>query len=206
MIRRTVTKRRKSLAAAIGVTCVVGAAGVGVVQAQEAQDGAEQLPTGYTVQPLAGEQNIDLKEVPPQVLHTADQAAKGIELKTAQVDYDDIEAVYEITGEGIEVDVKTNGRLEEIEQVVRPREVSREARRLLRSAFPGFDITKTERSTRPTEVGLLRVFYEFDGKTAAGEELDIEINQRGTAYTVEPVSVRRPAPGSQVPGTPPAGG
>ena len=197
MTRRKFTKRTKTVAAAVGAACVVGAGGVGIVQAQ---DGAEQLPTGFTVQPLAGEQTINIKDVPPQVIHTADQAAKGIDLKTAQVDYDDIEAVYEITGAGIEIDVKTNGRLEEIEEVIsRNREVPRAVRQLLRSAFPGFDVTKIERSTRPTEIGLLRVFWEFDGKTTDGKDLDIEINQRGTQYNVEPASLQRPAPGTEAP-------
>lgn len=194
-------KRKKSLAVVVAA-CAIGAGGVGVVQAQDGDDG-EELPVGFTVQPLGGEEDIDIENVPPQVLHTADQAARGTDLTEAQIDYDDIEAVYEITGEGIEIDVKANGKLEEIEEALSRRQarnaVPRAVRRLLRRQLPDFEITAFERSTRPTEIGLLRVFYEFDG-TQGGEELDVEVNQRGTAYTVEPASLQRPAPGTQVPG------
>jgi hypothetical protein len=194
-------KRKKTLAV-VGMTCAIGVGSVGVVQAQRDAE-PEELPTGYTVQPLGGEQTIDIGDVPPQVLHTADQAAKTADLTNAQVDFDDIEAVYEITGEGIEIDVKTNGKLEEIEENLGSRREAREAiprpvRQLLRRQLPGFSPEDFERSTRPTEVGLLRVFYEFDG-TRDGEELDVEVNQRGTVYTVEPASLQRPAPGTEVP-------
>jgi len=196
--------KKKALAGAAVAVLAFGAGGVGVVQATNGEtEGPLDLPLGFTVQPLAGERTIDVDEVPPEVLHTADQAAGTTDLRRYQIDFDDIEAVYEITGrtrggESIEFDVRANGQLEEIEEVIDAKDVPEEVTEILEQTFPGFEITNRERSTRPTSIGLLRVFYEFDG-TNGDDELDLEINQRGTVITVEPASQQQEAPGSEVP-------
>lgn len=219
--------RNKSMAAVVGATFVLGVTGVGVVQAQSGTptgptapptgdttgDDPRQLPTGFTVQPIAGERDISLENaVPPVVRHTAEQASKGADFNRAQIDFDGIEVEYELRGttpEGdqLEIDVFADGRLAEIEERISRSDVPRLPLQLLREQFGrNLDVTLYERSTRPTGIGLLRVFYEFDVVTQDGEELDIEINQRGTVYTVEPLEAQRPAPGIEVPPVPTAPG
>lgn len=212
-------KRNKGIAAVMGATFILGVGGVGVVQAQsggpqapptggtEGNDPTE-LPVGFTVQPIAGERTIDLEgDVPPEVRHTAEQASQGAEFDSAQVDFDGIEVEYELggtsrAGDEIEIDVFASGRIAEIEETIEKSDVPKLPLQLLRDQFGGekkqiggdLKVTKYERSTRPTNLGLLRVFYEFD-VVKDGEELDIEINQRGTIYTVEPLEAQQPAPG-----------
>ncbi len=162
------------------------------------------LPPGYTVQPFAGELDAPLQldcELPPGVISTARQAAQGGTIDDAQIDFDDIVPVYELgatdlDGNDIEVDVFSDGSLEEIEVVLSrkaARDIPSEVTDLLNRAFPGFEISLTEKSIRPAGNGLLRNFYEFDGTTADGVNQDVEINERGTAYTVEPASLQVPA-------------
>jgi len=189
--------RTKAVAGVVVGVTAIGGVVAGVVQASH--EGG--VPTGYTTQPIGGEQNIALDQVPPQVLHTADQAAQGADLTKAQVDFDEVEAVYELTAADIEVDVKADGTLQEIEEKIVRRQVPREVRRLLRHSFPDLRIDQIERSTRPTPVGLLQRFYEFDGENR-GEEIDLIINERGTVFTVEPLELQRPAPGTEVLGDP----
>lgn len=204
-------KRNKGTAAVIGATFILGVGGVGIVQAQsgpaapptgetEGND-PTQLPVGYTVQPIAGERTVSLENsVPPVVRHTAEQASRGAEFNRAQVDFDGIEVEYELRGETragteIEIDVFADGRLAEIEETIEKSDVPELPLKLLRDEFGSrLQVTKYERSTRPTKIGLLRVFYEFDVERG-GKEFDIEINQRGTVYTVEPLEAQQPAPG-----------
>jgi hypothetical protein len=216
-------KSKKAVAAALGVTCVLGVGGVGVVQAQTGTptgptapptgdttgDDPRELPTGFTVQPIAGERDISLeRDVPPEVRHTAEQAAPDAVFNRAQIDFDNVEAEYELrgateAGDQVEIDVFESGRLAEIEERILRSDVPRLPLRLLKREFgKDLEVTLYERSTRPTNIGFLRVFYEFDAVTADGRELDIEINQRGTVYTVEPLEAQRPAPGIDIPPTP----
>ncbi len=162
------------------------------------------LPQGYTVQPFAGELGVPVQldcGLPPGVISTARQAAQGGTIDDAQIDFDDIVPVYELgatdlDGNEIEVDVLSDGTLEEIEVVLSRkavRDIPSEVTDLLNRAFPGFEISLTEKSIRPAGNGMLRNFYEFDGTTAEGIEQDVEINERGTSYLVEPASLQVPA-------------
>jgi hypothetical protein len=173
---------RRSLAvtAAAGVIAL-GAGGVAV-----AQNGGDALAPGFTQQPLGGTSDVKLDSVPAAVRHTADQAARGGEITKAALDLDGVAAVYELAGKdgdgaSIEVDVYTDGKLEEIETTIEAADVPSAVTERLDSALPDYEYDSVERSIRPTKTGLLEVYYEF-----GGEEADVEIDSRGSQYTVEP--------------------
>jgi hypothetical protein len=173
---------RRSLvvtAAAAGVIAL-GAGGVAI-----AQNGDAPAP-GFTQAPLAGATELELDAVPAAVRHTANQAARGGELTSAQLDLDGVAAVYELAGKDadgadVEVDVYADGTLEEIETVIEAADVPAAVTERLSSALPDFKYETVERSIRPTKVGLLETWYEF-----GGEEADVEIDSRGSQYLVEP--------------------
>ncbi len=130
------------------------------------------LPTGYTVQPLAGELDVPVAldcELPPGVVSTALQASQGGTLEDAQIDFDDVVTVYEIGATGrhgreLEVDVFSDGNLEEIEIVLSERRAARipsEVTESLEPSVPGLrdrpDREEHQAGRQRTVAQLLRV-------------------------------------------------
>lgn len=91
-----------------------------------------------------------------------------------------------MNGAAVEVDVRPDGSIEEIEMVVTDADVPAEAMTMFTTMFPGFELVKIESSQRPTRNGFTAMWYEFDGTTADGMAVDIEVNAAGTKYLVEP--------------------
>jgi hypothetical protein len=144
---------------------------------------------------LAAEIDMTLEQLPMHVLETAKSALPGATFTTAQLDTDDIidEAIgagYEVQGEmsgaAVEVDVRPDGSIEEIEMVIEDSEVPAEVMTMFSTMFPDFELVKIESSQRPTRSGFSAMWYEFDGTTADGMAVDVEINAAATKYLVEP--------------------
>jgi hypothetical protein len=175
---------RKTLLA-VAVACSLVAAG-GVAYAT----GGNSTTPGFAQKPLAGEKPVDLGGVPEWVLHTARVALPNAKIAGAQIDEDEIAAVYEIQGTykgaGAEIDVFPDGTLDEIELIIKESEVPAAARELFAKYFPNFDLVKVEKSIRPNRTGLLETWYEWDGTTEDGVAVDVEVDSRGSTYLVEP--------------------
>lgn len=207
-----ISERRRRVLQGAGVA-LAGASVMGTVSAQDDDSGddtadvggEEGVPLGFTVDPFAGELEIDLevaRELPPAALSTAQQAIEGGNLDSAQIDFDRVVPVYEIggtdaDGNEVEVDVQQDGVLEEIEIVIPENEakavIPTAVLDTFGEAFPDATVDARELSVRPAGNGLLRRFYEFDITAGDGDEFDVEINERGTQYTVEPASQTAPA-------------
>jgi hypothetical protein len=171
----------------LGAVLVAGAGLVSATALAADGDGAEP---GFAVKPFAGETVVPIANVPAWVLHTANTAAPDAEWTSVELDQDDIEAVYELIGTGfgtdIELDVRPDGSLEEIELTIEPAEVPAAAAELFTKSFPGFTTTKIEKSVRPTRTGVLETWFEWDGTTSGGLAVDVEVDATGSMYLVEP--------------------
>jgi hypothetical protein len=139
----------------------------------------------------AEERPIKLEEVPPLVMQTAKAAMPGVVFGAAQIDTYDTETIYELKGKlpdgkQVEIDVYPDGFVEEIEIIIEKSDVPGQVMAFFDKRFPGFKVTKIEKSIRPCRNGLKTVWYEFDGITAQGEAVDIEVDENATKYLVEP--------------------
>jgi uncharacterized membrane protein YkoI len=144
---------------------------------------------------LAAEIDMTLEQLPMHILETAKNALPDATFTAAQLDTDDIieegiGAGYEVQGEmngaAVEVDVRPDGSIEEIEMIIAEADVPAEVMEMFTAKFPGFELNKVELSRRPTRSGFTSVWYEFDGVTTDGEAVDVEINAAATKYLVEP--------------------
>jgi hypothetical protein len=182
----TVERTKTAVIAIAGVSAglVLGATGIAL-----ASDNAP-LPPGQASKPFGGEDPVALSRVPAWIQHTAENAVQGSELTSVEIDRDDTEVIYEFAGtlgeSPLEVDVRADGSLEEIELTVEPDAVSPAAAALFAARFEGFTTTKIEQSTRPTRNGLHEIWFEWDGTLADGTAVDIEVDYAGSTYLVEP--------------------
>ena len=168
------------------VALVVASASVNAQEAIEPDD------LGVVEAPVAGSTEVPLALVPRPVLHTARVAFKTFdtdaELTTAQLDVDDILAIWEVAGEvggrALEADIKPDGTLEELEIQVDMEEVPQVVLDVQRRWFPTFQPEGEgliEKSIRPSDGGLPQIWYEF-----SGVEFDVEVRSDGAAALVEP--------------------
>ena len=172
-----------SLAAALVI------AAPGVVTAQQVQPG----DLGVVEAPTAGSVAIPLNAVPLHILHSAEVAFKryggGGVIVSAQVDKDEVLAVYEIIGTSdgrrVEADVRGDGFVLELELQVGqgqvPEEVSQALSRFAPNFQPAPQQPRIEKSIRPSEIGLPEIWYEF-----SGINFDVEIRSDGNAVLIEP--------------------
>jgi hypothetical protein len=171
-------------AAVLGVGAIIGT-GVAI-----GTNGSSAPEPGFADLPFAGEPDVDLADVPAWVIHTAKVALPKAEFKTAQLDQDDLLAIYEVQGtndgKAVEVDVRPDGSVQEIELVIDAKDVPEAAAAKFASLFPKFELVKIEKSIRPSETGLLSVWYEWDGTPEGGDPVDVEIDSTGSTYLVEP--------------------
>lgn len=172
--------------AAVAAAGTIGVIGAGVALGTNG-GGAEP---GFAQKPFAGENPVELADVPGPVIHSAEVALPGAEWTEAQLDKDDILAIWEIAGtlDGgeVEVDVRPDGSVEEIEIIIEADAVPAAPAELFASAFPDFETVKIEKSIRPTESGLLETWFEWDGTTADGAVVDVDVESGGKLYVVEP--------------------
>jgi len=117
--------------------------------------------------------------------HHAQAAGNGVTLEEVDIDLDNGTATYELAGKGadgkmIEIDVLSDGTIEEVEQEISMDNVPDAVKKLLTKYMPKFKADKAEKSTRTN----FEVFYEFDGQDENGGELDIEIRSDGKQITI----------------------
>jgi hypothetical protein len=129
---------------------------------------------------------ITLNDVPPHVMATALALANAIKFEKVQLDYDDGTAKYEFVGKlpngkAFEVDVYTDGRVEEVEEEIDMNSVPPAVRATLNRFFPNLQPAKVEKSTRAN----LGVWYEFDAKDPRAGEIDIEISADGKRILIQ---------------------
>jgi len=148
---------------------------------------------GVVEAPSAGAVAIPLGAVPLPILHSAEVAFKryagGGAVLSAQVDKDDVLAVYEIVGTAggrrVEADVRADGVVLELELQIGQGQVPEAVSQALAVHAPGFQPAeqqpRIEKSIRPSEIGLPEIWYEFSGVT-----FDVEIRSDGKAVLIEP--------------------
>lgn len=137
---------------------------------------------------LAQEENeVSMDEVPEAAMQAALDNAPGgqTEFDSVAIDPDDDTETYEFAGTmengmGFEVDVLADGTVEEIEEEITMEEVPEEVTAALEENATGFEPSYIERSTR--EDGEM-IVYEMEGMMD-GQEVDIEINEDGSNYTM----------------------
>ncbi len=126
---------------------------------------------------LAGD--LKLEDVPAAVLAAAETAAEGRAIEAVSLDTEDGIEIYEFTLDGMEIDVRADGSIEEVETPVAIDDVPAPVLTALEQAKPGFVALEIERSERP-DAGT---FFEFDGEVG-GETFDIEISADGADVKV----------------------
>jgi hypothetical protein len=148
---------------------------------------------GVVEAPTAGSVNIALEDVPLPILHTAEVAFKkymgGGTVTAAQVDRDDVLAIYEIIGTSdgrrVEADIRPDGVLVELERQIGQGQIPAVVSQALATFAPGFQPAdqqpRVEKSIRPSAGGLPEIWYEFSGVT-----FDVEVRSDGKAVLIEP--------------------
>ncbi|MDQ3565685.1 MAG: hypothetical protein M3436_16755 [Pseudomonadota bacterium] len=148
---------------------------------------------GVAEAPTAGSTPVDLADVPPLVLHAARVAFKEYDgravLTGAQVDADEIVAIYEVKGHAsdgtlLEADIQADAVLVELEIEISRHKVPGNVREAVRRFAPGFEASEEsaiEKSIRPSAGGLPEIWYEFSGVT-----FDVEVRSDARAVLIEP--------------------
>ena len=146
---------------------------------------------GVVEAPTAGNARVS---APPDILHSAEVAMKkydgGGTVISSHLDKDDVIAIWEVQGSSaggrmIEVDVRPDGTIEEVELEVGAGQVPPHVQAALAQFAPGFTpapgAPRIEKSIRPSAIGLPEIWYEFSGTT-----FDVEIRSDGKAVFIEP--------------------
>ena len=143
------------------------------------------LPTIAWSVEAQDEDTITMKDVPFAAKAAAQAAGNGVTFEKVDLDLDNGTATYELAGKGadgkmIEIDVLSDGTIEEVEQEISMDKLPDAIKKILAKYMPKFKADKAEKSTRTN----LEVFYEFDGQDENGGELDIEIRSDGKQITI----------------------
>jgi hypothetical protein len=146
---------------------------------------------GVVQAPSAGNAAV---AAPADILHSAEVAMKkydgGSTVTGSHLDKDDVLGIWEVQGRTsagrlIEVDVRPDGTIEEIELEIGEAQLPPEVRGALERFAPGFTPApgrpRMEKSIRPSANGLPEIWYEFSGTT-----FDVEIRSDGRAVFIEP--------------------
>lgn len=159
--------------------------GLCVVAADDGKPGADE--------PRGRNKKVAVGEVPEKFRKAAREAVPGAEWTHAEINYDlgkhESLVVYEIAGKKdgkeMEVDIRADGSIEEVEEVIDVKDVPKPVMELLNGECPEFKVTNAERSTRPYRGGKKAIWYELKGTTKEGATIDVEITEDGMYYTVE---------------------
>jgi hypothetical protein len=155
-----------------------------------AQETVQPSDLGVVEAPVAGSKEVPVVLVPRAILHTARVAFKtyagGAEPTGAQLDFDEVLAIWEIAGEtggrALEADIRPDGVLVELEVEIDVSEVPAAVSAAQALWFPSFNPAGLiEKSIRPSDGGLPEIWYEF-----SGVEFDVEVRSDGAAAFVEP--------------------
>ena len=140
---------------------------------------ALMLGTAYA----AEETKIDLSAVPAKVMETATKEANGFKASSANTEMEDGKTVYEIQGmaggKTVEVDVKEDGTLDEVETAVDMSAVPDAANKAIMAKMPNFKSSKVEESKRTDGM-----YYEIEG-TDGANKLEVEIKADGSGMKSE---------------------
>ena len=179
----------------LGTVClaVVSVAAHGTALAQSSIN-PPQL--GVVEAPTAGSENIPLNQLEnrfPHIKHSAEVAFKtwfgGATITSAQLDKDDVLAIFEVKGlignRIVEADIRPDGVVEELEIEVGenavPEAVTQALKKFAPSFAPSAEAPRIEKSIRPSKIGLPEIWYEF-----SGTNFDVEIRSDGKAVLIEP--------------------
>ncbi len=172
---------------ALSAAALVFSGGTAFAQIVEPSD------LGVVEAPAAGKILVGLNRVPLEIIHSAEVAVKQFDARAtltgAQVDKDEVLAVWEIfgtttDGRAIEVDVRPDGVVLELEVQVFEAEVPAAVSGFLQSFFPTFIPEASgliEKSIRPSEIGLPEIWYEY-----SGQNFDVEVRSDARAGLLEP--------------------
>ena len=143
------------------------------------------LPTIAWSVEAQDEDTITMKDVPFAAKAAAQAAGNGVTFEKVDLDLDNGTATYELAGKGadgkmIEINVLSDGTIEEVEQEISMDNVPEAVKKILAKYMPKFKADKAEKSTRTN----FEVFYEFDGQDENGGELDIEVRSDGKQITL----------------------
>ncbi|MFZ5616141.1 MAG: PepSY domain-containing protein [Pseudomonadota bacterium] len=132
------------------------------------------------------ETEVAQEEIPSAAFDTATRTAPGVEFDRVEIDDENGAPVYEFQATGpagrrIEIDVRADGSLEEIEMEGSEAELQTAVRQSILKAYPGFAFDYVETSVRAD--GLF--VYEIEGRTADGRAISLDVgdivNIEGTA-------------------------
>ena len=161
-----------------------------------AQSSVNPQDLGVVEAPTAGSDPIGLAQLQnrfPHILHSAEVALKkyfgGAVISSAQLDRDDVLAIFEVSGQVggrlVEADIRPDGTVEELEVEIGQNAVPTEVMQALKMFAPNFSPSnaapRIEKSIRPSAIGLDEIWYEFSGNT-----FDVEIRSDGKAVLIEP--------------------
>ncbi len=132
-----------------------------------------------------GETAISFDAVPANVMDTALTTAPGVEFEKVSTEEENGATIYEFEattfeGKHVEVDVREDGTLMEIEMEMDFDEVPDAVVETLLAAYPDFAETYVEASIR----GDWSTVYEIEGDTRDGERVAVEISEVGEIITV----------------------
>ncbi len=133
----------------------------------------------------AGETEISFEDVPRAVMDTAVATAPGVEFVKVSTEAENGATIYEFEatafdGKHIEVDVREDGALAEVEIEMDMDEVPDEVVEALRAAYPDFRESSIEASIR----GDWSTVYEIEGETREGAAVALEISEDGEILNV----------------------
>ena len=132
---------------------------------------------------------MNMDDVPAEVMQTALETAPGIEFYKVSMEIENGVTIYEFEGtsfEGrhIEIDVRADGSLEEIELHTLIEEVPAAVLDKLAEAAPNMEPIYIEMSIRD---GLL--VYEFECASVDGDIIDVEIDEDGQVLVITNANV-----------------
>ena len=135
-------------------------------------------------------ETLSITDVPEHVYETAIQTAPGVSFDRVTAERENGVLIYEFEarsfdGKHIEVDVREDGSLEEVEMEMSESELPELVRAAIEDAHPGFEIAYIEASIR----GDWTTVYEVEGSTAKGEELALDLSESGEILQTEKRSV-----------------
>jgi uncharacterized membrane protein YkoI len=151
-----------SLGVAVGLTCLLSA----------------------TVS-IADEESVDLAKVPPAVLKAAEKAVPGGKLTKAAKETENGKTIYEIAGKdakGRDVDVSVTAEavVLEVETVIPMSEVPQVVTAALATQAKEIKVSKAETVMKEGKLTA----YEFAGKNAKGENVEVEVSPDGKTVKV----------------------
>ncbi len=130
---------------------------------------------------------VSLEDAPANIYQVAMAIAAAHDMEITDLDLEvesDGTLNYEFGGEGFEIDVTAEGRLDEVELAITMEDLPEEVATTLETFLQDFEPSTIEVSKRPTSQALqTHMVYEFEGELG-GAEVDIEISADGQSMAI----------------------